>query len=362
MFDGLRGAIPADHYWCDDVLATELERVFTPSWLLAGFTDDLQNHQDFITLQIGRHSIVVQNFKGQLKAFRNVCSHRFSRLQTESCGNRRLQCPYHGWLYDADGIPRGIPDNDAAFSLGEADRAALALKPYRLETCGRYVFVCMADDPPPLRDFLGRVYDDLDYFSAACPDRISQTSVELEVNWKVGFENAAEGYHVSVIHKDSLGLTLGDDLGIDFIADHSVYYRGLTDDTRAWWRRMARIVKLEPGERFPDSTNHILFPHTVGLATCGVSIVLQTYEPITATRFRCNTSYWLADGPPGAARDAVAQSLRDLSTRIMAEDAGVCLGVQAGMREAGHARVLLGRPENRIAHFQQAYARHMEAA
>ncbi|MEI9903093.1 MAG: RHO alpha subunit C-terminal catalytic domain-containing protein [Asticcacaulis sp.] len=79
------------------------------------------------------------------------------------------------------------------------------------------------------------------------------------------------------------------------------------------------------------------------------------------TRFRCNTSYWLADGPPGAARDAVTQSLRDLSTRIMAEDAGVCLGVQAGMREAGQARVLLGRPENRIAHFQQAYARHMEA-
>ncbi len=130
--------------------------------------------------------------------------------------------PYHGWLYDADGIPRGIPENAAAFSLGETDRAALALKPYRLETCGRYVFVCMADDPPPLRDFLGRVYDDLDYFLRRLPGPYQPDLGRTGVNWKVGFENAAEGYHVRVIHKDSLGLTLGDDLGIDFIADHSV--------------------------------------------------------------------------------------------------------------------------------------------
>ena len=361
MFDGLYGRIPAGHYWRDEILDVELDKIFRPSWLLVGFSDDLKAHNDFITAQIGPHSIVVQNFKGELKAFRNVCSHRFSRIQTEACGNRRLQCPYHHWLYDAQGVPRGIPDNDAMFGLDDAGRVALALTPYRLELCGRYVFVCMGE-APPLREFLGRVHDDLEYFSAACPDRISQTSVEMEVNWKVGFENAAEGYHVRVIHKESLGPTLADDLGIDFVGDHSVYYRALTDETRGWWRRMARIIKLQDGGRFPDSTNYILFPHTVGLATYGASIVLQTYEPISATRFRCNTSYWLADGPKGPARDAVVENLKALSTRIMTEDSDICKGVQAGVVEAGDRAPLLGRPENRIAHFQQAYARRMEAA
>ena len=64
------------------MLARELEAVFKPSWLCLGFVDDLKSDRDFITAQIGPHSIVVQNFGGELKAFRNVCSHRFSRIQT----------------------------------------------------------------------------------------------------------------------------------------------------------------------------------------------------------------------------------------------------------------------------------------
>ena len=362
MFDQYLGSIPADHYWRDDVLPRELDAIFARTWLYVGSTDDLGQHQDFITTTIGTHSIVVQNFKGELKAFRNVCSHRLSRIQTAPCGNRRLQCPYHGWLYDAAGRPAGVPQNDQAFGLSDADRDALALKAYRLETCGRFVFACLSDDVVSLRDYLGQVYDDLEHFSAVCSHRISTTSVEMDVNWKVGLENAAEGYHVRVIHGDSLGPTLGDDISVDFIADHSLYVRGLTDDTRAWWDRVSKIIKLQPSPRFPDSTNYIIFPHTVVLATYGASFVLQTYEPITATRFRCNTAYWIADSRPGPARDAVADNLRSLSARIMAEDASVCHGVQAGVRDVPNARApLLGLPENRIAHFQKAYARHMAA-
>ncbi len=359
-YQGMLGHIPADYYWRDDVLPLELDRVFRPSWLCVGFTDDLKNHQDFVTAGIGPHSIVVQNFKGELKAFRNICSHRFSRIQTERCGNRRLQCPYHHWLYDAQGIPVGIPLNETAFGFDADDRAALALSPYRLEVCGRFVFVCMAPEGPSLRDFLGETWDDLEHFTAICPHRISQTSFEWQVNWKIGFENAAEGYHTRMIHKDSLDPTLAEDLRVDRVAEHTVFYRSLSDKTKAWWDRVSRVIKLKVSERFPDSVNYVIFPNIVILATYGASFVFQTFEPVSATRFRFNSTYWIADSQQGPAQKMFADQLVQFSETVMGEDHGVCINVQAGVRDVPDRRApLLGVPEARIAHFQQAYARRM---
>ncbi len=360
MYEGYLGHIPPDHYWRDDVLATELDTVFAASWLCVGFTDDLARDRDFATTQIGPHSIVVQNFKGQLKAFRNVCSHRFSRIQTDACGNRSLTCPYHGWSYDAEGRPIGVPHNATAFGLDDADRAALALKSYALEICGRFVFVRMSTEGPSLRQFLGRVYDDLEHFSATCPNEISRTAFEWQVNWKVGLENAAEGYHTRMIHRDSLDPTLDEDLLVERIEDHTVFYRSLSEKTQAWWDRVGKIIKMQVSERFPQSVNWVIFPNIVILATHGASFVFQTFEPLSPLRFRFKSTYWLADSQKGAATDAVAKSLSEFSEQVMGEDHGVCTYVQAGLQDTGSARPpLLGVPEQRIAHFQKAYARCM---
>lgn len=356
----IRGHIPADYYWKPDVLKREIKAVFEKTWLCVAFIDDLVNHQDFVTAQIGPHNVVVQNFKGALRAFRNVCSHRFARIQTERCGNRRLQCPYHGWLYDQEGKPTGIPDNANSFGFNEAERAALSLTSYRLEVCGRFVFISMAKEGISLREFLGRIYDDLEHFTQVCPRRIRTLSTEIEVNWKIGFENAAEGYHVQRLHKDSLGPTLGKDLSIDFVEDHSIYIRALSESTRTWWDRVANIVHLKSGNRFPESTNYIIFPHTVALATRDSSFVLQTYTPIDSTRFRCDTTYWIAEAREGPALEALADNLLQLNDRIMAEDADICLAVQAGVRDVPDRQTsLLGSSENRIAHFQRAYSARM---
>ncbi len=360
MLDDLFGRIPADYYYRDDVLPRELDQVFKPSWVCVGFMDDLQNDRDFVTAQIGPLSIVVQNFKGELKAFRNVCSHRFSRIQTEPCGNRPLTCPYHGWSYNADGVPHGVPQNAKAFGLDDAEKASLALTAYRLEVCGRFVFVCMDADTPPLRDFLGRTYDDLEHFTAACPNRISASTFEWEVNWKVGLENAAEGYHTRMIHGDSLDATLADDLLVEFIEDHTVFYRSLSAKTQQWWDKIAKVIGLKASEQFPHSTNWVIFPNIVILATYGASFVFQTFEPVTPTRFRFKSTYWIADARPGPAQKAFADSLSGFSDTVMSEDHGVCLLVQDGVRDVANRRApLLGHPEQRIAHFQKAYARRM---
>ena len=91
MIDHRLGTIPADFYSRGDVFQRELDAVFQPSWLCVGLAHNLREHNDFITYHIGQRQIVVQNFHGELKAFKNVCSHRFSRIQCEQRGNRPLQ-------------------------------------------------------------------------------------------------------------------------------------------------------------------------------------------------------------------------------------------------------------------------------
>ena len=358
-YEARLGRIPADHYWREDVLARELEAVFKPSWLCLGFVDDLKSDRDFITARIGPHSIVVQNFGGELKAFKNVCSHRFSRIQTEPCGNRLLQCPYHGWTYDAAGRPIGIPLNSSSFGFNDADKAALALTSYALETVGHFVFVRMSPVGPSLRDFLGSFYDDLVHVSAVCPDRFERESYDWAANWKLGMDNAAEGYHVPLVHAESFGLILKTDLEISTGADHSRYVGNLKERSLNWWGTVEKSIKLQRSDIYPQYGNFLIFPNIVVTFSYGAFLTFQTFDPTGPQTLRIHSTSWLGANNGRAARAMVVQNLKTFSKQVRDEDAAICAVAQQGTREAGARAPLLGELEGRITHFQKAYERHM---
>ena len=114
--------------------------LFARAWIFVGFSDDLARHNDFLTAEVGGISVVIQNFKGEIRALHNVCSHRLARLQTDARGNRALVCRFHGWSYDSDGVPTGIPENERFFQLDETACRELALRRFAVEACGRFVF------------------------------------------------------------------------------------------------------------------------------------------------------------------------------------------------------------------------------
>ena len=356
----LAGCIPADYYCRADMLDLELERIFRPNWLCVGFLEDLRNDRDFVTAEIGRHSIVVQNFRGELRAFRNVCSHRFSRIQTARCGNRGLTCPYHGWSYDAEGVPVGVPLNRQSFGLSEADRHALVLERYELETVGNFVFVRMQRGGVGLAEYLGSFHDDLAHVGAICTDRFEQASFDWAANWKLGMDNAAEGYHVPLVHAESFGLILSTDLDITTDRDHSRYTGGLKERSLSWWGTVAKGIGLERSERYPEYGNFLIFPNIVVTFSYGAFLTFQTIEPTGPETLRINSTAWLARNNGRGARGMVVESLREFSAKVRNEDRDICAVAQKGVRDTGTRRPpLLGALEGRIAHFQQAYARHM---
>ena len=88
--------IPKLNYQSAAVLDEEMRLLFKGGFQFAALATELAGNRDFVVVEQHDCSIVVQNFKGELRAFQNVCSHRFNKIQTEERGNRPLTCRYHG--------------------------------------------------------------------------------------------------------------------------------------------------------------------------------------------------------------------------------------------------------------------------
>ena len=92
--------------------------------------------------------------EGALRAYRNVCRHRGSRLLSGSgqC-KAAIRCRYHGWTYRLDGSLIGVPEGMA---FGEKlDKPSLGLMPVRVEEMCGLVFVNLDPDAAPLAELVG---------------------------------------------------------------------------------------------------------------------------------------------------------------------------------------------------------------
>lgn len=152
-------------------------------WFHLCMEDDLASPNAFVTTRVGAVPLVAQNIKGRVVAFRNVCTHRFAVIHGEPSGCGPLRCPYHGWSFDADGVPVGLPFNPTDFQLEAEGRRRLALHPASLARCGWLVFVRVASDGPSLEEELG---SDLFARLAALSDAFPRhgDAVEPEDDWE----------------------------------------------------------------------------------------------------------------------------------------------------------------------------------
>ena len=128
-------ALPPRYYRDPEVLEAEHERIFERTWQLAGHSSALREPGRYITCQAGTQPVLVVRAKdGKLRAFRNVCRHRGSRVLSGSgqCG-KAIRCRYHGWTYRLDGSLIGMPE---VRSFGDIDKSGLGLLPARVEEAG----------------------------------------------------------------------------------------------------------------------------------------------------------------------------------------------------------------------------------
>ena len=166
----------------------------------SGHVSQLPAPGSYLTATAGPEPVLVlRDDEGELRAFRNVCRHRGSRLLSGSgdCG-KAIRCLYHGWTYRLD----GAADRRARGPLDPGlDKSALGLFPARVEVMCGLVFVNLDIG----RRAAGRAGGRPARAARALRHRASSSHCRSRprsqpANWKIVVDNYLEGYHVPIAH------------------------------------------------------------------------------------------------------------------------------------------------------------------
>ena len=194
-------------YTDSDLFEREMRDLFGGVWTYLGHESQIREPGDFVTTTLGRRPVLLcRSDDGQVRALLNRCMHRAVVVCTEPCGRAaRFTCPYHGWTYANDGRLAAVPF--AAEYGPDFDKAERSLRPVtHVDSRSGFLFGSMREDPPPLEDWLGPAASWIDFFADRAPDgALSLSPVPLRVrfagNWKLVWDNAADGLHATFAHR-----------------------------------------------------------------------------------------------------------------------------------------------------------------
>jgi phenylpropionate dioxygenase-like ring-hydroxylating dioxygenase large terminal subunit len=193
----------AQLYASADYFRSEMRVLADTCWQFFCITDDLSDPNDWVRRKVFGVDIFVQNFKGELRGYHNVCQHRGFPLRREPRGNGIVQCGFHAWTYDKDGVPVGVARNEELFCLSREQKAERALPRVRVAAVGRLVFVALTGSVPPVEEYLGRYAGLFRTLSQHIRTPRHRWSGFTKANWKLCYEITLDDYHVSWVHPGS---------------------------------------------------------------------------------------------------------------------------------------------------------------
>lgn len=357
--------IPPLNYFDPAIFALEQRELFRRTWNCVGFRYQLAKPNDFISRDIGGQSVIVHNFDGELRAFHNVCSHRFNRIHSAPSGNRPLQCAYHGWSYDEAGLPNGIPKRPRFDDLTPEKICALRLKAWQIETCGQLVFVCRASDGPSLSEYLGESYAMVEQMTNACGSPIDENVMTIRANWKILVENTLESYHVGFIHPTTFSRLNAGEGVFAWQPPHSSWATPLGQKFVARMEKVLRLFESRP-LKIDGYFHQLIFPNLTLASTQGTSFSVQFFEPIGPKETRFTSIVFqtkLGEISVGVrtAVEAMNKSVVDFNRAVFSEDKEICEQVQRGTAETALTGILSDE-ELRVGDFQSHYMRALRPA
>jgi phenylpropionate dioxygenase-like ring-hydroxylating dioxygenase large terminal subunit len=362
--------INASYYYDPVIFQQEQTNLFENQWNFAGLTSEVANHNDYLQVNLGSQSIIIHNFSGELKAFQNICTHRFCQIHSESHGNRPLQCPYHGWTFDRLGIPVGIPDSTSFECLDLEARNKLNLKNWNLEICGCFIFIKRNNDGINLASFLDKYYSCIQTFSKAIGEKIFKETTLVDINWKVILENTLEGYHVSSVHVDTFGKFNIESPEFTYDSYHSSYQNTSKDDSERRWLQIKRI--FEHIEINKDIYLHqLIFPGLTFGFSQGISFFIQMLRPVSSIKTEITNYVFIGclhkilSPAEEEIKKVFSNYIGNFYRQIFIEDRQICEKIQRGITsinidDVARYKGVFSNHEQRIYSFHQSYLNLMQ--
>ncbi len=212
--------IPYSRYVSREFHDLEIRHLWPRTWQWACREEHIPEAGDYHVYDVGPYSaIVMRTTEGAIKAYRNSCMHRGTKLKPSfSSGHAAsIRCPYHGWDWHLEGTIKAFP---CEWDFPHVEPDKVSLTPVRAECWGGFVFVNFDQNAAPLAQYLGAMTAHID--NAVFADRYIAQHVqkELNCNWKIASEAFLEAYHVMETHSQ-LSRTNGDaNTQYDFYGDH----------------------------------------------------------------------------------------------------------------------------------------------
>ncbi|EJL66739.1 aromatic ring-hydroxylating oxygenase subunit alpha [Flavobacterium sp. CF136] len=357
----MKALIKPNEYFEKEIFEDEKVKLFSQCWNFIGFINDFTEINDFIVSEISGVSVIIQNLKGKIRAFKNVCSHRHSIIQTSKKGNRPLMCPYHGWAYNDKGIPFGIPKKPF-FNFTKEELECLKLQEYSVEICGSLVFLKIKEDEITLQDYLGDFYGEIETMSNNFGKLIDLNEIEIACNWKIVVENTLESYHVALIHSETFKKLGADGLDFSFSSDHSMWNADVLIKENEGKQAKVHKPFQERNYKINGYKHLIVFPNILISSTYGISFNLSQIIPLTEdkTLFKSFVFMTKKESNNGSILEKVyEESLVDFNRKVFDEDKTICQEVQKGVKFSSYDGEL-SQEEERVLFFQEKYKKYLK--
>ena len=211
--------IPFEHYTDQAFFEREFETMWQRVWQFACREEHVAEPGDYFVHDIGRLSVLVVRNADGIKAFRNSCLHRGTKLKgSGTCGwSASIRCPFHNWEWHLDGSLKGIPCD---FEFPQLDRDKAGLVEVRADSWNGMVFVNFDADAPPLIDYLEVLPHHFANWDMTGWYVATHVRKHLPANWKVAIEAFMEAYHTPYVHPEMTRVVGDQNMQHDIFSDH----------------------------------------------------------------------------------------------------------------------------------------------
>lgn len=165
--------------------------MFINFWYAAALSSEVTMEKPIKVKMLGQHFALFRDSSGTARCVSDICIHRCASLSGGKVKGDCVECPYHGWQFDGDGVCQRIP------SMGVNAKIPARAKIDGYPTQEKYglVFAFLGnlpeDERPPLPEIPEWGQEDW-------------RCINLEYGWKAGWERSIEAAldpaHAEFVH------------------------------------------------------------------------------------------------------------------------------------------------------------------
>ena len=329
--------MPGLFYTSAELLDLEREQLFRKKWICLGREEEIPNVGDYFATSLADEPlIIVRISSNKIQALANVCRHRAMPLVEGSGNAKKFTCSYHAWTYDLTGRLLRAPH------LGENRSTFISkcqLPHFACEIWQGFIFVNLNPNAASFveSDTIKQLNPMVKNMHLQDMRLIYSSEQEWDANWKCLVENFMEGYHLSTVHRATLGPFTPTELSqyIPPMHDAFGYYSYYPESAAARGIPHPDLTEVEQKRSFMLGIG----PSNV-FGISGFKVTYNLIQPVSPTRLRTKIGMLAhrSDSDEGRKQE---QDGVDLFTRTFAEDKQQLTNVMKGLKSRSYQSSVL---------------------